>query len=264
VSDLTTDAFIACLRRFVARRGKPTLIWSDHGTNFVGAANELRGLVDFLESQKAQNEISAFCSAQKIQWQFIPEHAPHFGGLWEAAVKSFKSHLRKVVGSVKLTFEEMVTVLTQIEGCLNSRPLVSLPLDDDGIEALTPGHFLIGRPIEALPDPALAYRPVSILARWTLCQALVRHLWQRWSADYLDSLKRCSKWHKRSTNLQVGDVVILREDNVVPAQWPMARVVITHKGDDDLVRVVTVKTSSGTYKRPVHKVVLLLAEPTEQ
>ena len=98
----------------------------------------------FLESQKAQGEISLFCSVQNIQWRFIPEHAPHFGGLWEAAVKSFKSHLRRVVGNVKLTFEELTTVLSQIEACLNSRPLVALPLADDGVEALTPGHFLVG------------------------------------------------------------------------------------------------------------------------
>lgn len=157
----------------------------------------------------------------------------------------------------------MVTVLTQIEGCLNSRPLVALPLDDDGIEALTPGHFLIGRPIEALPDPALAYRSISILSRWTLCQALVHHFWQRWSADYLDSLKRSSKWHQRTTNLQVGDVVIIREDNMAPVQWPMGRIVTVHQGDDDLVRVVTVKTSTGTYRRPVAKIVLLLTKSTE-
>ena len=257
VSDLTTDAFIACLRRFISRRGKPTLIWSDNGTNFVGAANELRALVEFLKSQQVQGQISAFCSTQKIQWKFIPEHAPHFGGIWEATVKSFKSHLRKVASSVRLTFEEMTTVLAQIEACLNSRPLVALPSDDDGIEALTPGHFLIGRPVEALPDPALAYRSISILSRWQLCQALVRHLWQRWSSDYLVSLRRTAKWHRPSANLQVGDVVILREDNVTPSKWPLARVMIVHKGQDSLVRVVTVKTSTGTYRRPVRKVVLL-------
>ena len=257
VSDLTTDAFIACLRRFISRRGKPTLIWSDNGTNFVGAANELRALVEFLKSQQVQGQISAFCSTQKIQWKFIPEHAPHFGGIWEATVKSFKSHLCKVASSVRLTFEEMTTVLAQIEACLNSRPLVALPSDDDGIEALTPGHFLIGRPVEALPDPALAYRSISILSRWQLCQALVRHLWQCWSSDYLVSLRRTAKWHRPSANLQVGDVVILREDNVTPSKWPLARVMIVHKGQDSLVRVVTVKTSTGTYRRPVRKVVLL-------
>ena len=81
VSDLTSEAFIACLRRFISRRGKPSLIWSNHGTNFVGAAREIRELVEFLETQKSQTTISEFCSSQNIQWKFIPEHAPHFGGL---------------------------------------------------------------------------------------------------------------------------------------------------------------------------------------
>ena len=114
---------------------------------------------------------------------------------------------------------------------------------------------------QALPDPALTYRSVSILSRWHLCQVLVRHLWQRWAADYLDSLKRSSKWHQPSANLQVNDVVVLREDNTIPAKWPLAGIVAVHKGDDDLVRVVTVKTSAGTYRRPVHKVVLLPTKP---
>ena len=151
VSDLTTEAFIACLRRFIACRGKPSLIWSDHGSNFVGAARELKELMNFLKHQRTQQIMSEFCSMQNIQWQFIPERAPHFGGLWEAAVKSMKTHLKRIVGDVKLTFEELATILAQIEACLNSRPLVPVTGDEDGIEALTPGHFLVGWPLESFP-----------------------------------------------------------------------------------------------------------------
>ena len=111
VSDFTTGAFIATLRRFIARRGRPSLIiWSDHGTNFVGAAHELKELSEFLERQKTQGVISQFCSIQGISWKFIPERAPNFGGLWESAVKSMKIHLRRVISDVKLTFEEFTTV----------------------------------------------------------------------------------------------------------------------------------------------------------
>uniref|UniRef100_A0A1X7U2K7 Peptidase aspartic putative domain-containing protein n=1 Tax=Amphimedon queenslandica TaxID=400682 RepID=A0A1X7U2K7_AMPQE len=82
---------------------------------------------------------------RSIEWRFIPDRAPNFGGLWEAAVKSMKTYLKKVTTNVKLTYEEMSTVITEIEACLNSRPLTSIPSsDDDGIEVLTPGHFLIG------------------------------------------------------------------------------------------------------------------------
>ena len=162
------------------------------------------------------------------------------------------------MSNVKLTFEEFYTVLTQIESCLNSRPLVPLPSDDDGIEALTPGHFLIGRPLESLPDPAFSYRNLSLLRRWHLCQALVRHFWQRWSIEYLSSLRRYVKWHHPSRNIEVGDIVILREDNLVPTKWPLAKVITAHPGNDGLTRVVTVKTSTGEYKRPVTKIAVLL------
>jgi hypothetical protein len=262
VSDLTTEAFLACLRRFVARRGKPSLIWSDHGSNFVGAARELNDLVKFLEQQKTQNVVSEFCSTERIQWQFIPERAPHFGGLWEAAVKSLKIHLKRIVGDIKLTFEELSTVLSQIEACLNSRPLVSVPGGEDGIEALTPGHFLVGRPLESFPDPFSSYRSLSLLRRWHLCQSLVRHFWKRWSKEYLVSLQRLSKWHRSRKNLLVGDIVILREDNMVATKWPLARVIQTHEGKDGIVRVVTLKTRTGIYTRPVAKLVPLLpSEP---
>ena len=258
VSDLSAESFLAALRRFIARRGHPSMIWSDHGTNFVGANRELQELSDFLNQQKVQGIISDFCTSKHIAWKFIPEHSPHFGGLWEAAVKSFKTHLRRIVASVKLTFEEMTTVLTQIEACLNSRPLTPLTSNSDGIEALTPGHFLIGRPLMALPDSAFSYRQVSLLKRWDLCQNIVRHFWQRWSSEYLTTLNKFTKWLYPKRNVSVGDVVILREDNVVPTKWPLARVVQVYPGKDTLVRVVSVKTSQGTYKRPITKIAVLL------
>ena len=258
VSDLTSEALIACLRRFVARRGKPSLIWSDHGTSFVGANRELKEFVEFLEHQKTQGVISEFCSTHNIQWRLIPECAPHFRGIWESAVKSMKAHLKRVVADAKLTFEEFMTVLTQIEACLNSRPLTSLTCDDDAVCALTPGHFLIGRPLESLPDPAFSYRSISLLRRWHLCQHLVRHFWQRWSSEYLSTLRKFTKWHHPSRNASIGDIVVLQEDGLVPAKWPLAKIVEVHEGKDGLVRVVTVKTHTGTYKRPIHKLALLL------
>ena len=168
VTELTTAAFIATLRRFIARRGTPATIWSDNGTNFIGAASEIDKMIQ-------DPTVSNYCASRSIQWKFIPEHAPHFGGLWEAVVKSFKKHLKVVVGETKLTFEELTTFLAQIEACLNSRPLTPLPEVSDGIDALTPGHFLIGRPISSLPDQADSYRPMSLLRRWHLCQMLTRY-----------------------------------------------------------------------------------------
>lgn len=257
VSDLSTESFIACLRRFVARRGKPSSIWSDHGTNFVGANRVLKELHAFLLSEKTKEAVCDYCSVQGIDWHFIPERAPHFGGLWDAAVKSLKTHLHRVVGNTKLDFEEMCTVLTQVEAALNSRPLGTIPLED-GIEVLTPGHFLIGRPIQAIPDHPQSYQPMTTLRRWYLCQSLVRHFWERWRNEYLVALRKYSKWKRPSENFRVGDIVVLKEDNLVTSRWPIARIMKTNQGADGLIRVVTLKTKDGAYTRPVTKVALLV------
>ena len=174
-------------------------------------------------------------------------------------MKSFKIHLTRVVGNCKLTFEEMATVLSQIEACLNSRPLGALPPNnDDGVEMLTPGHFLIGRPLQAIPDESKSFQKQNLLRRWHLCQSLVRHFWERWKTEYLAAIRKNSKWKRPCKNLDVGDVVVLKEDNLVACQWPIARVVETNAGSDGLVRVVTLKTKDGTYKRPVAKIAPLL------
>ena len=110
----------------------------------------------------------------------------------------------------------------------------------------------------ALPDPSLSYRSVSLLRRWHLCQNLVCHFWQRWSGEYLVALNRYNKWHHPTRNVAVGDVVVLREDGTIPTNWPLARVIQIHPGKDDLVRVVTVKTANGIYKRPVSKIAILI------
>ena len=176
-----------------------------------------------------------------------------------------KRHLRKVTGEVKLTFEELTTVVAQIEACLNSRPLVPLTSDEEGLEALTPGHFLIGRALEALPESnfSLNSRDLLLLRRWELCQAVVRHFWKRWSTEYVISLNRLTKWIKPSRILSPGDLVLLQEESIIPTKWPLARVVKVHPGRDGLVRVATIKTKNGLYTRPVTKLALLLERDKE-
>ena len=173
-------------------------------------------------------------------------------------MKGMKRHLKRVISDVKLTFEELITVLAQVEACMNSRPLGPLPSQDDALEPLTPGYFLIGKPLESLTDPSTSFRPLSLLRRWHLCQNLAHHFWTRWSKEYLVSLNRLTKWQFPSRNIGVGDVVVLREDGLIPLKWQLAQVMEVHIGRDGIVRVATVKTPNGTYKRPVTKLVLLL------
>ncbi|GFV86569.1 integrase catalytic domain-containing protein [Trichonephila clavipes] len=153
VSDLTTDAFLATLKRFVARRGKCATISLDNAKNFVGANRELKRLHNLLKFP--EEKLSSYLSSEGISWNFMPLRAPHFGGLWEAGVKSFKFYLKIAVRNLKMTLEEFLTIITQIEGILNSRPITPLSEDIDDLEVLTPGHFLIGRPITSLSEPNL-------------------------------------------------------------------------------------------------------------
>ena len=101
-------------------------IYSDNGTKFQGAANQLRGVYKRLQSPSQMAKVQDFLATEGCDWNFIRPHAPHFGGLWEAAVKSMKYHLRRTLGPRIPTYEELCTLLTEIEACLNSRPLCPL------------------------------------------------------------------------------------------------------------------------------------------
>jgi transposase InsO family protein len=123
---LTTEAFRAALRHFIAHRGKPRTIYSDNGTNFQGAANQLHEIYNILQSSSEMARVQDFLANEGCDWKFIPPHGPHFGGLLEAAVKSMKYHLRRTLGVHIATYEELSTLLAEIEACLNSRTLCTL------------------------------------------------------------------------------------------------------------------------------------------
>ncbi|GFU53404.1 integrase catalytic domain-containing protein [Trichonephila clavipes] len=165
VRDLTTEAFLAALKRFVARRGRPIEIHSDNGRNFVGANNELRKILKALFKVKME-EIMDFLSKEQIKWNFNPPSAPHFGGLWEAKVKSLKYHLKRVIGNSILSHEEFLALVVQIEAVLNSRPICPLSNDPNDVETLTPAHFLVGSSLVAVPDPDYTEIPMNRLSRW--------------------------------------------------------------------------------------------------
>ena len=265
VSDQTTAAFKAALQRFVARRNCPTHLYSDNGPNFTGARNQLHSLYKFLRQQEADEEIQHFLSANlQITWHNSPPRSPHFGGLWESAVKGMKMHLRRVVGSSLLTFEELSTITCQVEACMNSRPLLPLTShNQDGLTTLTASHFLLFKSPSFYPeDPRIPERP-ALLKSWNLCQSLVHQFWTRWSKEYLNTLQARTKWQHQTPNLQPEDIVILRpEKSSFSGHWPLGRILQVFPGQDNLVRVVLVKTSSGTYKRAVTRLSLLF-RPTE-
>ncbi|XP_076384451.1 uncharacterized protein LOC143263146 [Megalopta genalis] len=264
VSDLTSEAFIGALRRFIARRGFCVNLYSDNGTNFKGANNELRELRELLRSDDHLKKINTFLIERAINWHFIPPQAPHFGGLWEAAVKSFKYHLKRVVGPELLTFEGLNTLIIDVEAILNSRPLTPLSSDPSDLLALTPGHFLIGDALTSLRDRDLQGTPANRLSAWQRVQQLKQHFWKRWHREYLNQLANRNKWTRGQHSIIEGAIVLLREDNVPSMHWPLGRIIKTHPGSDGIVRVATVRIASNVFDRSVKKLVPLLCHSEDR
>ncbi|XP_018311277.1 uncharacterized protein [Mycetomoellerius zeteki] len=136
----SSEAFLNVFKRFIARRGCPSDIYSDNGLNFVGADRELSELSDLLKNQTTQQQVSDQLADKGIHWHFIPLRAPHHGGIWEAAVKAAKRHLVRMTKNSTLKYEELETFLIQIEAILNSRPITPLSSDSNDLSSLTPGH----------------------------------------------------------------------------------------------------------------------------
>lgn len=256
VSDMTSQGFLAAFKRFVARRGHVVDLWSDNGTNFVGSARELKELFNE-ERSKVAIEIASWLASNHTNWHFIPPHSPNFGGLWESGIKSTKHHLKRVVGNSTLTFEEMTTTLSQIEACLNSRPISQISYSPEDPCPLTPGHFLVGEPLVLVPEVNYESSNISTLKRWHLTQRMVQDFWRRWSQEYLTQLQHRYKWNNQTKEPEIGDVVLVKEDDLPPARWLFGRITDKHTGSDNVTRVVTLKYKDNSIKRPVSKLIIL-------
>lgn len=248
VSDLSTEAFLAALRRFASRRGKPTQIYSDNGTNFVGSNEELGKFL-----QMNSNILTESATTEQISWFFIPPHSPHFGGLWEAGIKSVKTHLKRIVGNASLTYEKLYTLLVQVEAVLNSRPLHPLSCDPFDYTPLTPSHFLIGRSMMSVPDLSLLDVPTNRLSHFQQVQKLLQHFWNRWSLVYISELQQRTKWLQTQDALKVNDLVLIKDNNLPPLKWALGRIQRLYPGKDGIARVADVRTSKGTVKRSFAK-----------
>lgn len=256
VGDLSTVGFIAAYERFTSRRGCCSDLYSDNATNFVGAASSFLRCERDVFNQKVQSILAN----KGTTWHFSPPLAPHFNGLAESAIRSVKHHIRRVVGESTLTFEELTTVLSKIEACLNSRPLYPMTNDPEDCDVLTPGHFLIGEPTSTIPQRNVLDCKESLLTRWQLTHQMVQRFWKRWSSEYLHTLQQRHKWKTTRENIRVGDLVLILEDNMPPAKWARGRVLEVHPGDDGNIRVVTLKARGSTFKRSIVKVARLPVE----
>ena len=263
VTELTTQAYLAAFRRFISRRGICQHMYSDCGTNFMGASRQIPELIEVAkmgQSSEVQQELTNL----RVQWHFNPPQAPHFGGLWEAGVKSTKYHLHRILKNSTLTFEETYTLLTQIDACLNSRPISEMTADINDLEPLTPGHFLIGGSLKTLPEKDLSEIPKWKLSRWEYIQQLLQDFWKQWRREFFGRLQQRSKWQSGQCEIKEGDLVLVLDDQRPPSMWLMARVEKVHPGQDKITRVATIKTQHGTFTRPVIKLCQLPIGATEE
>ena len=254
VEDLTKEACISAIRRFFSRRGLPKKIVSDNGRNFIGARNDMIKVQQLLAEETNDRSVCNFMAHQGIEWETIPPRSPHFGGLWEAAVKSMKRHLRRVVGLRILSFEELNTLVIQIESILNSRPLSPMSNDPNDLQPITPAHFLLGRPASDLPSTDISNKSMSLPQRFRLLERVKNDFWKTWYRDYLVTLQIRKRWLVSGPSFAEGDLVLIAEDNSPPLRWQMARIKKLYCGNDNISRVAKVKTSSGTFNRPIVKI----------
>ncbi|XP_065204047.1 uncharacterized protein LOC135834138 [Planococcus citri] len=250
VPSLLTEDFLNALKCFVSRRGLPATIYSDNGTNFKGCERYL----NFNDT-----EIQRYALSNTIAWKFNPPYTPHRGGIWESAVKSAKRYIPKISENQKFTENELRTLLTQIEGILNTRPLAYSNTGEPDEEILTPGHFLVGRNLNVnLPEPSSPPANIKLSDRYIANQNRIRAFWRIWSQDYLNQLRSRTKWQDEQPNYHVGDLILLRKPNTEPCQWIRAIIIKTFPDEAGLVRTVEVRTSDRLSKVvPIQQIVPL-------
>lgn len=258
LGSLDVDAFLLALRRFISRRGKPFEIWADRGTNFRAGDRELSKCFQAMEP-KLQEHLAT----QQISFNFNPPGAPHFGGVWEREIRSVKNALRVILG--KQTTSEVVlqTVLIEVEGIMNSKPLGYLSSNAADPDPITPNLLLMGRRDASLPQAMFINSKLLGRRKWRHSQILADHFWTRFIRDYLPNLQPRGKWLREVQNLEVGKTVLIFDPQLPRASWPTGRVTTVTTGRDGRVRSVDVQVGSRIYTRPVSRL-MVLPEQTEE
>lgn len=243
VMSLSTNGFLLGLRRFIARRGRPQIMYSDNGTNFAGTDNLFRS-IDW-KCIERQSSIS------RIQWKFIPPTAAWWGGWWERIVQMVKYLLKRVLGRTSLNYEEMSSTLCDCESVINSRPLTYLSEDPEEILPLTPAMFLQENSQTDVIDLDTVDKN-NFTKRFRYQQLLREELRRRFRTEYLSQLLLKTR-RTNQAELKVGDIVLVGSDNKKRIDWPLARIENVYPGKDGVARVFKLKTASGFIIRPLQR-----------
>ena len=260
VPNLTAEAFLRCFRRYAARRSTPLIVLSDnaYAKTFKAASKEL---------DKIMNDPSVIkhFAQERITWSYNLEKAPWWGGFYECLVKSLKRCVKKTIGRAKLSYDELVTVVTEAEMILNCRP-ISYVSSEDLEEPLTPAHLVIGRRISALPvadapvDDDFEISPNDLSRREKHLTMILDHFWKRWRAEYLLELRNSHSRVRRATGsslVAVGDLVLVHDESHKRCHWKMGVVEQTLTSRDGQVRGAEVRVQgkgkrTGLLKRPLN------------
>ena len=254
VTDLTTESFLLAFRRFSGRRSLPRLVLSDNASTFLSAAEELTAL---FSSPSLMNTLAR----SGVEWKFIPKRAPWFGGFWERLIGMTKMVLKKVLGRSFTTLNTLQTLIVEIEGILNNRPLTTVPTDITDPDPITPAHLLYGRKINCVPyhvtpddinsDPD--FGDVDIELRAKKQAALLQHFWTRWRHEYLTGLREFHRTTGSNVQTVKPGAVVLVHDDSPRITWRLAVVEDTISGEDGLIRAANIRTSTGKTNRPITK-----------
>ena len=249
---MDTQSFLCAFSRFIARRGRPRTIFSDNGTNLTRGSKELK------EEIKAfnENQINTKMLQHGINWKFQPPHASHMNGVTERLIRTVRGVLSGLLKPATLKDETLLTLFTEVEYIVNSRPLTATSEDIEDESALTANHLLLLHPTSN-DSPRTGTGPSFLLKRWREAHYLANAFWKRWSRDYLTSLQMREKWQRPHASVKEGDLVLLVEEHTPRGQWPLAKVVRSITGRDGRVRACRVRSRGRELTRPIVKMCLL-------
>ncbi|XP_077969292.1 uncharacterized protein LOC144423012 [Styela clava] len=249
---LDTSSFINVFQRFINRRGRPRKMYSDNGTNFIGAERELReGIQNW-----NQNQISKVMQQQNIEWCFSVPLASHTNGAWERMIRSFRKLMRAIAGERLLDDDALHTFTTQCESILNGRPICPIGDSPDDLATLSPNMLLLGRPNPNLP-PDQFMKADGYKKSWRQVQLMTDCFWKRWLKEYLPTLQLRQKWHKPVRNFAIGDIVLIVDEKTKRGFWPKGLIEEVFPDSDGHVRSVRVRTADSCYMRDIRKLCLL-------
>lgn len=266
LENMTSSCFLNALRRFISLRGSVQTFRSDRGTNFVGAADEMRADVINVEDNSFRRDLRELNNPTCV-WSFNAPHASHMGGVWERAIGIARRILDGIFlkkGYRDLTHEVLCTFMAEVCAIMNSRPIAVLDTDANDPLVLTP-NLLLTQKQNGVNQPTVSNeftKKDMFVAQWKHVQALSDIFWKRWRDGYLDQLQTRRKWQSPCSNVKEGDIVLVRDGNTHRYDWPLAIVEKPLFSDDRLVRKATVRLfkngKSVFYTRPVNELVLLL------